>query len=39
MNSALNAFGEWSSSFGISCLNEKVIFDDLNLFNKERKPL
>src|SRR6266576_864366 len=39
MNSASKAFGEWPANFGISCLNEKVIVDDLNLFNKERKPL
>jgi hypothetical protein len=39
MNSASKAFGEWPANFGISCMNEKVIFDDLNLFNKERKPL
>ena len=38
MNSASKAFGEWPANFGISCLSEKVIFDDLNLFNKERNP-
>ena len=38
MNSASKAFGESAANFGISCLNEKVIFDDLNPFNKERKP-
>jgi len=31
MNSASKAFGEGAANFGISCLNEKVIFDDLNL--------
>ena len=39
MNSASKAFGKWAANFEISCLNEKLIFDDLNLFNKERKPL
>ena len=35
MNSASKAFGEWPANFGISCLNEKVIFEDLNVFNQE----
>ncbi len=39
MNFASKAFGEGAANFGISSLNEHVIFDDLNLLNKERKPL
>jgi hypothetical protein len=39
MNSASKTFGDLAANFGISCLNEKLIFDDLNLFNKGRKPL
>jgi len=31
MNSASKAFGEWPTNFGIGCLNEKVIFEDLNV--------
>jgi hypothetical protein len=31
MNSASKAFGEWATNFGISCLNEQVIFEDLNV--------
>ena len=31
MNTASKAFGERVANFGISCLNEKVIFDDVNL--------
>jgi hypothetical protein len=38
MNSASKAFGEWPANFGISCLNEKVIFDDLNLLTKKENP-
>ena len=45
MNSASKAFGEWAANFGISSESltahqvfGQVIFDDLNPFNKERKP-
>jgi hypothetical protein len=31
MNSASKAFGERAANFGISCLNEQVISDNLNL--------
>ena len=38
MNSASKAFGEWPTNFGISCRNEKVIFDDLNVQPGKQDP-